>query len=295
MRLVTYREGTDGLPRIGVVREVAVIDIRDLPAREGRAWPGTMLDLIARGDIAALRRAVSDFDGQGTPLKEVQLLAPIPRPHSNVIAVGRNYAAHAEESARAHDDTIQSATFFTKAVNTIIGPFDDIPVDNHLTTKVDWEVELAVVIGSTAKRIRQADALNCVFGYMVVNDVSARDLQYGHGGQFFFGKSLDGFCPTGPCIVTADEIQSPQNLKLRLRVNGVEKQAANTTDMTYGVARLIEILSSGMTLDAGQIIATGTPEGVGDARTPPEYLHPGDIVEAEIEGIGTIRNRVISM
>jgi 2-keto-4-pentenoate hydratase/2-oxohepta-3-ene-1,7-dioic acid hydratase in catechol pathway len=210
-----------------------------------------------------------------------------------VIAIGRNYQAHAEESARAAGKTVDPPTVFTKAVTSITGPFDDIAVDGAVTSQVDWEVELGVVVGRGGANIARSGALDHVFGYVVVNDVSARDIQYGWGGQYFKGKSLDGFCPFGPWIVTRDEIADPQALRLTLRVNGQTKQDASTKDMIYPVDAILEWVSKGMTLLAGTVIATGTPDGVGYARTPPEFLKSGDVVEAEVEGIGTLRNRVV--
>jgi len=173
------------------------------------------------------------------------------------------------------------------------GPFGDLPIHAAITSKVDWEVELGVVIGRAGRNIIKAVALGHVFGYTVINDVSARDLQAAHL-QWFKGKSLDGFCPMGPVVVTADEFGDPQAKKLQCRVNGITKQAASTADMIFPVDVIIEWLSKGLTLEAGDIIATGTPEGVGMGRTPQEFLAPGDIVETEIEGIGTMRNRVVA-
>jgi 2-keto-4-pentenoate hydratase/2-oxohepta-3-ene-1,7-dioic acid hydratase in catechol pathway len=160
---------------------------------------------------------------------------------------------------------------------------------------MDWEVELAFVIGRRARWVSAANALDYVFGYMVLNDVSARDLQADFGGQFFYGKSLDGSCPIGPWIVTADEIPDPQSLALKLRVNGQTKQDGRTRDMIYAVDALVEWVSRGMTLPIASIIATGTPDGVGFARKPPEFLRPGDVMETEVEGIGVLHNRIIGV
>jgi len=221
-------------------------------------------------------------------------MAPLPQPRGNVIGIGRNYQAHAEESARASGKAVDPPTVFTKAVTTVAGPYDDVVIDGDVTAQVDWEVELGVVIGRAGKNIGRERALDHVFGFVALNDVSARDIQFGWGGQYFKGKSLDGFCPIGPWIVTPDEIGDAQSLRLLLRVNGVVKQDGNTRDMIYAVDTIIEWVSRGMTLPAGAIIATGTPEGVGFARTPPEFLKPGDLMEAEVEGIGTLRNHVVS-
>src|SRR5205807_9025446 len=172
--------------------------------------------------------------------------------------------------------------------------YDDVVIDGDVTAQVDWEVELGVVIGRAGKNIGRERALDHVFGFVALNDVSARDIQFAWGGQYFKGKSLDGFCPIGPWIVTRDEIPDPQALRLLLRVNGETKQDGNTRDMIYPVDAVIEWVSKGMTLLAGSMIATGTPDGVGFARTPPEFLKSGDVMEADVERIGTLRNRIVS-
>src|SRR5207249_3563323 len=209
-------------------------------------------------------------EGKVHGLADLHLLAPLPNPRGNVIAIGRNYQAHAEESARAAGKAVDPPTVFTKAVTSVAGPHDDIVIDGAVTSQVDWEVELGIVIGRAGVNIARERASEHVFGYIVVNDVSARDVQFGWGGQYFKGKSLDGFCPTGPWIVTRDELD-PGALRLSLRVNGETKQDASTSDMVYPVDAVIEWVSKGMTLPAGTIIATGTPDGVGFARTPPEF------------------------
>lgn len=291
MRLVTFEGSSAGVPRLGVVQGDRVIPLGELEDSTGAGSADTMLRLIERG-VHDLRGATEGVATDGIALEQVRLCAPIPRPNANIICLGRNYQEHAAEGARAREEEVLPPTFFTKAVTTVVGPYDDIQYDRAVTTELDWEVELAVIVGRRARKVSRQNALDHVFGYTVLNDVSARDLQYGFGGQFFYGKSLDGACPMGPWIVTADEVGDPQRLPIRLRVNGALKQEANTADMIYGVAETIEILSRGMTLEPGQIIATGTPAGVGFARTPPEYLRPGDVVESEIDGIGTMRNMV---
>ncbi len=183
---------------------------------------------------------------------------------------------------------------FTKATTTINGPYDPFVIDPEVSTAIDWEVELGLIIGKGGKHISEADALSHIFGYTVINDITARDLQARHK-QFFLGKSLDGSCPMGPYIVTADEIADPQKLALRLRVNGVTKQDSNTSEMVFAIPTIIATLSSIMTLEAGDIIATGTPSGVGYSRTPPEFLRPNDIVECEVEGLGTLRTPITSL
>jgi 2-keto-4-pentenoate hydratase/2-oxohepta-3-ene-1,7-dioic acid hydratase in catechol pathway len=213
--------------------------------------------------------------------------------------MGRNYHEHTVESMRAFNEGAAPSEkpdfpiIFTKSTTTINGPFNDIAYDPKITEELDWEIELAVVIGKEGKNIPHSDALNYVYGYMVLNDISARDVQKRHGNQYFKGKSLDGTCPIGPWIVTAGDISNPDDLQLTLRVNGVVKQDDRTSSMLFDVAEIIEQMSLGMTLEAGDIIATGTPSGIGMARTPREFLRAGDIVECEIEAIGTIRNRVV--
>ena len=284
MKLVTFRG--DGTARVGAVADGEVVEL---------AEPRDMLSLIDAGDggLAAARSALTSTKAKRHRIDSVQLLAPLPEPRGNVIAIGRNYQAHAEESARAVGRVVDPPTVFTKAVTSVAGPHDDIRIDPSVTSQVDWEVELGLVIGRSGVNIPRMGALDHVFGFVTVNDVSARDVQFGWGGQYFKGKSLDGFCPIGPWIVTRDEIPDPQALRLLLRVNGETKQDGNTRDMIYPVDAVIEWVSKGMTLLAGSMIATGTPDGVGFARTPPEFLKAGDIVEAEVEGIGTLRNRVV--
>ena len=285
MRLLSFRHG--GAPRIGVLRsDGEVVEL---------AEPTDMLSLIDAGEagLARARDASASRSSKMHRLQDVEVLAPLPAPRGNVIAIGRNYQAHAEESARAAGKAVDPPTVFTKAVTTVAGPYDDVVIDPGVTNQVDWEVELGVVMGRAGRNIARESALQHVFGYIALNDVSARDIQFGWGGQYFKGKSLDGFCPTGPWIVTRDEIADPQSLRLLLRVNGVAKQDANTNDMINPVDAIIEWVSRGMTIPAGVIIATGTPDGVGFARTPPEFLKSGDVMETEVEHIGTLRNRIV--
>ena len=225
------------------------------------------------------------------PLADVRVLPPLDPPRGNVIALGRNYQKHAEESALG--GAVSPPTVFTKAITSLTGPYDDIAIDPTLSTEIDWEVELAVVIGRRGANIAKDEALGHVFGYLALNDVTARDIQRDWGGQFFKGKSVDRTSPIGPWVVTRDEVPDPQALRLLLRVNGVVKQDGNTADMIYSVASTIEWVSRGLTLLPGSIITTGTPDGVGFARTPPEYLKAGDLMETEIERIGVLRNRFV--
>lgn len=288
MKLVTYMH--HGRSAIGAVVHQQIVDLS--------AVAPDMLRLIELGEegLAQATTAVSAATDV-IDLDAVQLQAPIPTPRRNVMCLGLNYAAHAAESytAQGKDVSLPDVPIvFTKATTAVSGPYDDIPFDAAVSELIDWEVELAVIIGKTGKDISAEEALSYAFGYMVLNDVSARDLQR-RGKQYFKGKSLDGACPCGPWIVTADEIGDPQNLRITSRVNGVTKQDDTTAHMIFDVAHTIAYLSQGMTLLPGDIIATGTPEGVGFARKPPEYLQPGDVVACEVEKVGIIENRVTAV
>ena len=251
----------------------------------------TLQEIIERGDPPA-----PDAGWTGIPLSEAQLAAPIPSPRRNIMCLGMNYAEHAAESQRVKGDALklpEAPVVFTKATTSVTGPYADIPLDPAVTEQLDWEVELAVVIGRGGRHIPAERALEHVFGYTVVNDLSARDLQFRHK-QFFLGKSLDGGCPMGPWITTADEIPNPHALAISSRVNGETKQDGTTADMVFTIPEIIATLSHILTLLPGDVIATGTPAGVGFARTPPEYLRPGDVVECEVEGLGTLHNRIVA-
>jgi len=251
----------------------------------------TMLDYIA---MQPAQRAAVGF-GRALPLADVALDAPV-RPHKNVFCVGRNYRDHAAEIARSAgigDLKLPDVpTFFTKAPTAIARPGETIAFSPRLSSQYDWEAELAVVIGARCRDVAEADVPAVVFGYTCLNDLTARDLQRAHG-QWFKGKSLDGSCPTGPWIVDPAEVGNPQNLTIALRVDGVVKQHSNTSQMIFPIGRIVADLSAGMTLEPGDLIATGTPEGVGMARTPPEFLRDGDVVEVEIERIGILRNTIV--
>ncbi|MBV9276773.1 MAG: fumarylacetoacetate hydrolase family protein [Candidatus Eremiobacteraeota bacterium] len=229
----------------------------------------------------------------GTPFDHVRLRAPI-IPRKNVFCVGRNYLDHAAEGARAFGRELKVRDvpeFFTKAVTAIADPDATLNFERDLSEEYDWEGELAVVIGKPGRDIEEEAALDHVFGYTCLNDITARNLQRAHG-QWFKGKSLDQSCPIGPWIVTVDEIGDPQRLDLEVRVNDAVKQSASTSSMIFSVARIIAQLSAGMTLDCGDVIATGTPAGVGFARTPPEFLENRDQIEVRIERIGVLRNTI---
>ncbi|HEV8674814.1 MAG TPA: fumarylacetoacetate hydrolase family protein [Methylomirabilota bacterium] len=311
MQLVTYRAGRTA--RLGAVWHETVLDLRNLSIdmatqRAARPAPGavlppSMLELIAGGPALWTRahevweygRALVDrLDPADLQKRKVArrlagtpLLAPIPRPRKNIFCMGRNYAEHAAERGAAPPER---PVFFTKPPTTIIGP--GAPIVHHAVTQaLDYEVELAVVIGRGGRDLTAESTLPHVFGYTVLNDVTARDLQKVHQ-QWFKGKSLDTFCPMGPVLVTADEVPDPQALGIRLRVNGQTRQSASTGQMIFGVAALLAALSAGMTLEPGDILATGTPSGVGAATGA--YLKPGDLVEAEIDGIGCLANPVVA-
>jgi 2-keto-4-pentenoate hydratase/2-oxohepta-3-ene-1,7-dioic acid hydratase in catechol pathway len=299
MKLLMFRDG--GTARLGVGSDGATDEIVDVGAAangsESDALPTTILGVIDAGDGGLDRLRVLASSAPASAIRRIAdltLLPPFDPPRGNVLAIGRNYQKHAEEGARALNTEVGPPTIFTKAITTISAPYADIRIDPSVSTKIDWEVELGVVIGRRGANIKRQDALGHIFGYTVLNDVTARDIQNGWGGQWFKGKSLDGSCPVGPWIVTRDEVADVQALHLQLRINGEVKQDASSRDMIYPVDAIIEWLSVGMTLLPGMLIATGTPEGVGFARTPPEYLQPGDVMESEIEGIGTLRNAVVA-
>mgnify|MGYP000347217616 FL=1 len=230
------------------------------------------------------------------PAEEAILLAPIPHPVQDVICLGINYMAHAEESARYKKEAFGGerpfAVYFSKRVSEATGTGAEIPSHKELVQDLDYEAELAVIIGKDAKNVPVSEVKNYIFGYTVINDVSARTLQTRHK-QWYFGKSLDGFLPMGPCIVTAEEFPYPPRLSIQSRVNGELRQDSSTELMIFGIDHVVSELSAGMTLKAGTIIATGTPAGVGMGFDPPRFLKPGDVVECVIEGIGTLKNPVV--
>lgn len=225
--------------------------------------------------------------------KAVMLAAPLPRPAKNVFCVGRNYAEHIAEGERAQNIKVgitEHPVFFTKPATSVVGPGSVVPLFAHVSTQIDYEVELAVIIGKPGRDIPREKAFEHVYGYSIINDVTARDVQRRHGGQYFKGKGLDGSCPMGPWIVTADEMPDPTKLAIRLKVNGNLRQDGNTAAMIFDIPTLIASLSEGLTLEPGDVIATGTPSGVGYAMVPPQFLKHGDVVECEVEGIGTLAN-----
>ncbi|MEO0907736.1 MAG: fumarylacetoacetate hydrolase family protein [Pseudomonadota bacterium] len=302
MRLVTYRLGQDGA-RVGVERDGLIIDVEHFGEVCGLPLPSTMLELIDMGPLALqqLDEALVDADqadlvGTSFPASNAKLLAPIPRPRKNVFGIGLNYTEHVAESARSLDtskDLPQEPVIFSKPPTAVVAWDDPIRHNADVTQMLDWETELAVVIGSRAHRVHEDNALSHVFGYTIINDVSARDCR--RAGQWIVSKGQDSFAPMGPAIVTADEIPDPQTLNLQTWVNGVEKQSSNTKFMLFNVKQLISDISSVMTLEPGDIIATGTPAGVGAGRDPQEFMWPGDVVESYVEKIGRLRNPIVKV
>jgi 2-keto-4-pentenoate hydratase/2-oxohepta-3-ene-1,7-dioic acid hydratase in catechol pathway len=311
MRLVTYRKGSSK-PRVGALVDDAVLDLGALAAdlarergtmRRGRSFPKTMLELIQGGadaltaarEASSHGEAVIKRDGVaalaerklGAPAARVRLEAPIPRPARNVFCLGRNYKEHAaERGAEAPPHPV----YFTKAPETVVAPGAKV-IHHAVTKELDYEVELTVVIGTAGRDIPREQALAHVFGYTIINDVTARDLQKRHG-QWFKGKSMDTFCPMGPVLVTADEIPDPQALGVAMRINGESRQSSHTSKMIFPVDECIAVLSQGFTVLPGDVIATGTPEGVGAALG--KFLKAGDKMEAEVEKIGVLTNKIVA-
>lgn len=294
MKLVTYLLGDT--QRVGVLN-------RD----ESWIYPvaaADMLELISRMDedkLAELRTLSSrcaDAVSGAVRMDAVKLLAPIPVPKQDIVCLGVNYADHAVESARFHrellkKDAARQTIYFSKRVNRAVDPFGGICAHEDMTQQVDYEVELAVILKKDAKDVKREEVQDYIFGYTIMNDVSARDVQTAHK-QFYFGKSLDDFTPLGPCIVTADEINYPPQLRIRSFVNGEARQDSNTAYFLSTIEDVVVELTQGMTLQAGTIIATGTPAGVGMGFTPPKFLQIGDVVRCEIEGIGILENTVVA-
>lgn len=303
MRLVTYRATVAAQARLGALHDGLVIDIASFGDVIGHELPASMLEFIDLGPLAleVLGAAIAgasaaDLLGCAVPEGNPILLAPIPRPRKNIFGIGLNYTEHVAESARSldtSDQLPQQPVIFSKPPTAVVSWNDPIRHNADVTQQLDWETELAVVIGSTARNVAEADALTHVFGYTVINDVSARDCR--RAGQWIVSKGQDSFAPMGPCIVTRDEIADPHNLNLWTKVNGVEKQNSNTRLMLFNINQLIADISSVMTLEPGDIIATGTPAGVGAGRAPQEFMWPGDVVECHVEGIGTLRNPIVAV
>jgi len=300
MKLLTYKTQDSDEQRLGFIHNNQVIDMEDFGEISNFPLPSTMLELIDMG--FELVEELNDMIAETEPafleeiayeIEEVTFLAPIPKPRKNIIGIGLNYTEHVAESARTLDTTgklPQKPIIFSKPPTTVTATNTNIIKNTKLTSQLDWEVELAVVIGKKGKYVPKADAMDYVFGYTVINDISARDCR--REGQWIVSKGQDTFAPMGPILVTKDEIENPHNLNLSLKVNGIEKQNSNTKFLLFDINDLIEDLSVVFTLEPGDIIATGTPAGVGAGRNPQEWLYDGDVIEATVEGIGTIVNTV---
>ena len=299
MKLLTYKT-QDTEPRLGFLHNNQVIDMHDFGDFSNFPLPNDMLELIDMGFeiIAEITELVADtpaefFEEISYELDEVTFLAPIEKPRKNIIGIGLNYTEHVAESARTLDTTGKLPTqpiIFSKPPTTVTATNTEVIKNTKLTQQLDYECELAVIISNKGKYVPKSEALDYVFGYTIINDISARDCR--REGQWIVSKGQDTFAPMGPILVTKDEIENPHNLNLSLKVNGIEKQNSNTKLMLFNINDLIEDLSTVFTLEPGDIIATGTPAGVGAGRNPQEWLHNGDVIEATIEGIGTIVNTI---
>jgi len=278
-----------------------VIDIQKAERKfyESDYTPVSMIECIEQGDkfishiqtLEELVKKEQERESYVYPLSDVKLYAPIPRPSKNIFCVGKNYREHALELG-TEKDIPEHIMLFSKTPTTVIAHEEEIDPHLDVTNELDYEGELAIIIGKKGKRIHPEEAMDYIFGYTIINDVTARDLQSRHK-QFLIGKSLDTFCPMGPYIVHQSAISNPQQLMIETRVNGEIRQKANTNQMIFNIPTIISVLSQGTTLEPGDIIATGTPAGVGKGFHPPKYLKPGDIVEVTVEGIGTLRNSVM--
>jgi len=279
----------------GGALNVGIVD-----AATGRVRPvsgvADMIDLVTRHAQSKISSSAPEL-----ALSEIKLTAPIPVPRRNIFCVGKNYGEHAREFSNSgfeagakKDQAIDEyPAIFSKGPNTVIGPDDDVGLDPHISAKWDYEAELALVIGRRCRSVSKAEALDCVFGYFLANDVSQRDLQRRHGGQWLKGKSIDRTMPIGPWIVTPDELDLPE-IQLELTLNGKVMQSALIKQMAFPVAELIAELSFGMTLEPGDVLITGTPAGVGNAREPQVFLKPGDEMVVSATGLGALRNRVVA-
>jgi 2-keto-4-pentenoate hydratase/2-oxohepta-3-ene-1,7-dioic acid hydratase in catechol pathway len=275
MKLVSFR--LDGQELVGALTPEGIAPMRQF---------GSMLELIRSG-------VPRELTTERITLDEVELQAPIPRPDHDIICLGMNFADHTTEAAKFHPTMVREgyAVYFSKRVREAVAHGGAIDSHPDVTQQVDYEAEVAVILGKDAYQVKKERAAEYVFGYTVVNDVSAREVQTRHK-QFYLGKSLDGFTPMGPCIVTADEFSFPPEIGIRCRVNGQLRQDGNTRQWIYGIQDVIEDLSAGMTLEAGTVISMGTPAGVGMGFDPPQYLQIGDKVVCEADGIGILTNFV---
>ncbi|KMJ57863.1 hypothetical protein AB685_13560 [Bacillus sp. LL01] len=293
----------EGEVRIGLTDETHnyVLDLYKAHrvSADGTTWPSTLMEGIEQGEsfierVSKLRDWVftqRDSESYFYEMGEVHLRAPIPRPRKNVFCVGKNYHDHVLEMG-SEGDIPEHIMIFTKAPTSVVGPGAYIQSHEDITDQLDYEGELAIVIGKSGNGISIENAFDHVFGYTIVNDITARDMQKQHK-QFFLGKSLDGSCPMGPAIVHKSVIENPQSLMVETKVNGEIRQHASTKLMMFSIPEIISTISKGMTLEPGDIIATGTPAGVGKGFKPPRFLKKGDVVEVTVEKIGTLRNVVV--
>ena len=299
MKLLTYKIA-DSESRLGFIHNNKVVDMEDFGGISNFPLPNDMLELIDMGfeviaeitDLIHETRA-QDFEAISYAMEAVSVLAPIEKPRKNIIGIGLNYTEHVAESSRTLDTTgklPQKPIIFSKPPTTVTATQTEILLNRNLTQQLDWECELAVVISKKGKYVPKEEAMDYVFGYTVINDISARDCR--REGQWIVSKGQDTFAPMGPVLVTKDEIENPHNLNVSLKLNGVEKQNSNTKFMLFNINDLVNDLSTVFTLEAGDIIATGTPAGVGAGRNPQEWMWNGDVVEATVEGIGTIVNTI---
>lgn len=305
MRFATLQTST------GPACAVQLADGRFLPVSDACKATGTTEAALTEGSLQALieggdaalgrvadllsRAASGDPRLEALAVDAPALLAPLPRPKKNVFCVGRNYAEHIAEGARAQNTKVavtEVPVYFTKPCTAVIGPNAAVPIFPHVSAQIDYEVELAIIIGKPGRDIPKDRAHDHIWGYTILNDITARDVQRRHGGQYFKGKGLDGSCPMGPVVVTRDEMTDPQNVALRTLVNGELRQNGTTAQMIFDIPTLIASLSEGLTLEPGDILATGTPSGVGYAMEPPNFLKDGDVVTCEIDGIGRLENPV---
>ena len=300
MKLATLSIG--GHPTVAVaLKDGGWLDVAKASGGSNAALgAGSMQALIEGGAeaTAALQALVDAADGGAhadARLSDGALMAPIPAPRKNVFCVGRNYAEHIAEGEKAQNIKVgvtEHPVFFTKPPTSIVAPDGDVLIFPQVSEAVDYEVELAIVIGTPGRNIAKEDAFDHIFGYTILNDITARDVQRRHGGQYFKGKGLDGSCPLGPWIITADAISDPHKLSIGLTVNGEQRQNGNTSDMIFDIPTLIASLSEGLTLEPGDIIATGTPSGVGYAMEPPCFLKAGDVVVCDVAEVGQLKNTV---
>ena len=295
MKLLTYMNRTDDEPQVGILHRtknaVIPLSLVDIDYKDML----TTIEQLTNAEFERLKLAQNAPEIPSIPLSAVKLCAPIQKPLQDIICLGVNYKEHRTEYAKYKENAFlpedNYAIYFSKRVNETSATGDIIPSYPGIVDSLDYEAELAVIIGTDAKNVSEEDAEKYIFGYTILNDISARNIQTRHQ-QWYFGKSFDGFTPLGPYITTADELPLPLNISIKSYVNGELRQNSNTNLMQFSIPHIISELSQGMTLKAGTIISTGTPAGVGMGYEPPKFLHPGDEVRCEIEGIGTLINTI---